>query len=89
MLETHLPSAVETLATIMEDQSVEPKDRVRAAEILLRHSRPAGGSAVALQVNVGRGAVDAQTVIKRVHDRRDNRLASRPALLDKASQAAD
>jgi len=85
MLEAHLPSAVETLATIMEDQSVEPRDRVRAAEILLRHSKSPGGPSVALQVNVGRGAQGAHTVIKRVLDRRDKRLASEPVLLENAS----
>ncbi len=78
MIEAHLPSAVATLAELMEDRGVEPKDRVRAAEILLRHSKPAAGPAVALQVNVGRGAADAQSVIRRVYEARDARLAPDP-----------
>jgi hypothetical protein len=78
MLETHLPSAVATLASIMEDPEVGTKDRVRAAEVLLRYGRPASGPAVALQVNVGRGATDAQSVIQRVWRTRNARLLSDP-----------
>lgn len=75
-IEAHLPSAVATLAKIMEDQRVEPKDRVRAAEVLLKHGRPSAGPAVALQVNVGRGAAEMHSIIQGVWNARNARLAA-------------
>jgi phage terminase small subunit len=76
MLEAHMPSAIETLASIMQDPDVATKDRVRAAEVLLKHGRPVTSSAVALQVNVGRGAIEAQSVIEAVWAARSTRLSA-------------
>lgn len=66
LVDAHIPSAVATLAQLMTDPEVEPRDRIRAAEGLLRHVRPGGGSAVAVQVNVGTRAADAQAVIAEI-----------------------
>lgn len=81
MIDTHLPSAVATLANIMQDPEVDARDRVRAAEVLLKHGRSANGPAVALQVNVGRGATEAQSIIQQVWTNREQRLAAEATVL--------
>lgn len=66
MIDAHLPSAVATLAQLMNDCTVEPRDRIRAAEALLKHVRPANGASLAVQVNVGAQSDGAQAIIQEI-----------------------
>ena len=56
LIDAHIPNAVATLAELMNDAAVPPRDRIKAAEVLLRCVRPAS-SAAAVQVNVSGGEV--------------------------------
>jgi len=71
-VDSKLPSAVETLATLMTDPMVEPRDRIRAAEVLMKFGNPSrtANPAVAVQVNVGTGASEAQAAIKSIWESR-------------------
>ena len=75
MVDAHVPSAVSTLAQLMTNPNVEPRDRIRAAEGLLKHARPGGGSTLAVQVNVGTRAADAQALIAEIWAEKQTREA--------------
>lgn len=57
MIETALPSAVETLAGLMTDPLIEPRDRILAASTLLKLGKPSqtAAASVAMQVNIALG----------------------------------
>lgn len=65
LVEAHVPNAVATLSELMNDPEVGARDRIRAAEVLLKHSRP-GGPSVAVQVNVAAARSEAQSIIQEV-----------------------
>ena len=65
LIDAHIPNAVATLAELMNNAAVAPRDRIKAAEVLLRCTRPAG-SAVAMQVDVGMRSAEAQSLIAEI-----------------------
>jgi len=87
MVDSKLPSAVETLATLMTDPVVEPRDRIRAAEVLMKFGNPSrtSGPAVAVQVNVGTGASEAQAAIKAIWESRQARETAKQLALEPPS----
>jgi hypothetical protein len=72
LVESHVPNAVSILSEVMNDAAVCPRDRVRAAEVLLKHARP-GGPAVAVQVNVGTASAEVQRLIQEVWAQKQQR----------------
>lgn len=82
MVDAHLPNAVATLAQLMNDCAVEPRDRIRAAEVLLKHVRPANGASLAVQVNVGTQSDGAQAIIQEIWSSRraSDQSEAQPAL---------
>ena len=65
LVDAHVPNAVATLADLLNDPEVCARDRIRAAEVLLKHARPAAPG-VAVQVNVASAGAEAQAIIQEV-----------------------
>ena len=74
LVDAHIPNAVATLAELMNDAAVAPRDRIKAAEVLLRCVRPAGAG-VAVQVNIANGGV--QKLIAEIWESKSAREAAK------------
>lgn len=58
IIDAAVPQAVAVLRDLMDSPDVDPRERVRAADAILRHARPNAGPAVAVQVNAGGSPAD-------------------------------
>ena len=85
LVDAHIPNAVATLAELMNDAAVAPRDRIKAAEVLLRCVRPAGSPA-AVQVSVG--GREVQRMIAEIWESRSARDAAKAFPLIEAAKRA-